>query len=153
MKKLNKFMGKVHLLFIMSILALLFLPNTSVYANADKFEDFSDLANLDISMDEDYIVSIDQVEELKHESTSYQEKAWNKFFEKYKGLLVGVSGVCTLTFVLMFLISFAKIGKSTNNSQERSKAASSLLWLIIAAVGFGSLTFIMSLGFGLFNFG
>ena len=153
MKILNKFMGKVCLLFVLSIFVILFLPSNAVYANTDKFEDFSDLANLDISMNEDYIVSIDQVEALKHESTLYQEKAWNKFFNKYKGLLVGVSGVCTLTFVLMFLISFAKIGKSSNNSQERSKAASSLLWLIIAAVGFGSLTFIMGLGFGLFNFG
>lgn len=150
----NNFINKMLIFLALIMFSLLLFPSNKVYASAsnDSFEDFTDLADLDIVMDEDGNVSIVQMEELKKESTKSQSRAWNKFFEKYKGLLVGISGVCTLTFVLLFLISFARIGKSSNNSQERSKAASALLWLLIAAIGFGSLTFIMSLGFGLFNF-
>ena len=69
-----------------------------------------------------------------------QDDAWNKIFTKYKGVIMGVSGIATLTMVVLFIINFIKLGQAAGNPQARSQALSGLLWTGIAAAGAGGVT-------------
>ena len=72
-------------------------------------------------------------------------KTWNTVFKKYRVVIVGISGVLTLTFIILFLINFFKIGAASDNPPERRKVLHGLLWTGIAAAGSGSVTLICAL--------
>jgi hypothetical protein len=69
-----------------------------------------------------------------------QDTAWTKVFTEYKGVIMGVSGIATLTMVILFIINFIKLGKSADNPNTRSQALGGLLWTGIAAAGAGGVT-------------
>lgn len=77
--------------------------------------------------------------------------AWNKVFIEYKGIIVGISGVCTLTFVALFIINFMKLGQAAGNPQARSTALNALLWTGIASAGCGGFTLIVGFAYNLFK--
>ena len=89
-------------------------------------------------------------ENLKKE-TGATEQAWNFVFAEYRGVIAGVCGICTLTFIVIFLFTFVKIASSTSNPQQRAELSKSLIWIGLGAAGFGAVTIILSLGFGLFQ--
>ena len=72
-------------------------------------------------------------------------KTWNTIFKKYRIAIVGISGVLTLTFIVLFLINFFKVGAASDNPTERRKALIGVLWTGLAAAGSGSVTLICSL--------
>lgn len=148
------------------ILTLFFATNVSASGKTSKSSgdiDFSgvyDLNSYEIKLanggdaDEtnDKMV-ITQVEEVRtgESADKLQDSAWNLFYEKYKGILVGMSGVCTLTFVAIFLYLFVKLGLASTNPQDRSSIQTGMLWAGIAGAGFGSVTVVLSLGFGVLS--
>lgn len=69
-----------------------------------------------------------------------QASAWTKIFTKYKGVIMGISGIATLTMVVLFILNFMKLGQSAGNPQARSQALTGLLWTGIAAAGAGGVT-------------
>ena len=69
-----------------------------------------------------------------------QDAAWTKIFTKYKGVIMGISGIATLTMVVLFIINFIKLGQAAGNPSTRSQALSGLLWTGIAAAGAGGVT-------------
>ena len=71
---------------------------------------------------------------------SGQETAWTTIFTKYKGVIMGVSGVATLTMVVLFILNFMKLGQAAGNPQARSQALTGLLWTGLAAAGAGGVT-------------
>ena len=74
------------------------------------------------------------------EKNSSQANAWNTIFTKYKGVIMGVSGVATLTMVVLFIMNFMKLGSTANNPQERTRVLTGLLWTGLAAAGAGGVT-------------
>lgn len=65
---------------------------------------------------------------------------WNKIFSEYKGVIVGITGIGTLTMVCLFIFNFMKLGQSAGNPQQRSMALTGLLWTGLAAAGLGGVT-------------
>ena len=74
------------------------------------------------------------------EKNSDQADAWNTIFTKYKGVIMGVSGIATLTMVVLFIMNFMKLGSTANNPQERTRVLTGLLWTGLAAAGAGGVT-------------
>ena len=69
-----------------------------------------------------------------------QDDAWTTIFTKYKGVIMGVSGIATLTMVVLFILNFMKLGQAAGNPQARSQALTGLLWTGLAAAGAGGVT-------------
>ena len=64
---------------------------------------------------------------------SGEDQFWNKIFSEYAGVVVGVSGVCCLTFALLFLFNFTKLGTTAGNPQARKAVQVNLLWTGLCA--------------------
>lgn len=64
-------------------------------------------------------------------TTTGQQNFWSRILTKYKSVIVGVAAVCTLTFVLIFVLNFTKLGQSAGNPQMRSQA---IMGLIVSGI-------------------
>ena len=80
-----------------------------------------------------------------------QTSAWNKIFKEYRGVIMGVSGIATLTMVILFIINFMKLGASAGNPQAKHQATIGLLWTGIAAAGAGGVTIFVGVASNLLN--
>lgn len=73
------------------------------------------------------------------------ESAWTTLLTKYRGVIVGVSGVAAITMVVIFVVNFLKLGASATNPQARSQALAGLMWSGIAAAGLGAVSLIVGI--------
>ena len=71
---------------------------------------------------------------------------WEKVITKYKKFIVGIGSVCTVTFIIFFILNITKLGASASNPTARSQALMGLVWTGIAAALLGTVT----LWFGFF---
>ena len=69
--------------------------------------------------------------------------SWNQLFSRFKGVIVGLTGVGTLVMIVLFIIQFMKLGSSAGNPQARSQALTGVLWTGVAAALLGSVTIIV----------
>ena len=149
---------KKYLLFLM--IFYLFMPNV-VCVRADEsntgneidktYDGFRDLDGLHIEMDtETGEVFIPEVKQIQSNGSKSVQDAFNFAYGEFQSVIIGFSGVCTLTFVLIFLVTFVKIGASDSNPQKKAELSKALLWIGLGAAGFGSVTLILGLAFGLF---
>ena len=159
-----RFFNRRNIFYIFLILIILLLvPKESVYAaksssksssksstESDTLDpnQFNDLANLTVMTDADGKVYIKQYKENKD---NLQTKAWNTVFSKYEMVILGISGVITLTFVLLFMTNIAQFSMAAGNPQERQKHMKALLWTGIGSAGFGATTLIMGVAFKTFQ--
>lgn len=74
---------------------------------------------------------------------------WQKVADEYKGIIIGVSGVCTLTFALLFLFNFTKLGTTAGNPQARRTVQLNLLWTGLCAAAAGAVGLFVSFGINL----
>ena len=72
------------------------------------------------------------------------KNVWMELFSKYRELILGFSGVATLTMVLFFIVYFVKLGRTGDNPDARSSALSGLLWTGLATTGLGSITVLVA---------
>ena len=138
------------------VLMLFLIIPTNVYAtdNSGNNLKVSDPWEINVSMDVSkegdlYKASVS----TEGMSSADKTSAWNKVFKEYKGIIVGVSGICTLTFVVLFILNFIKLGQSAGNPQARSQALTALLWTGIAAAGCGGFTLFVGFSTNLFRKG
>ena len=75
--------------------------------------------------------------------SSDDTSSWNQLFSRFKGVIVGITGVGTLVMIVLFIIQFMKLGASAGNPQARSQALTGVLWTGIAAALLGSVTIIV----------
>ena len=129
------------LLLISVILFIILIPKEKVYAFNSVINSY-DLADLEINIDGNGLPYIEQ-----YKTEVEQEAAWNEIFIRYKGILTGLSGLLTLTFVVLFMKTTFDFGKSADNPQERQKCIKALLWTGIGTGGFAATTLIMALAF------
>lgn len=66
-----------------------------------------------------------------------QQNFWSTILSEYRGIIVIVSGIATLTFILLFIVSFMKLGKSAGNPHERSNCITAIIVTGIATAGCG----------------
>ena len=113
--------------------------NYATSNNTTATTEAGDIGNVDVSMGDDGTVTVTGFEDGGSEST------WNKIFQKYKVIIAGVSGVLTLTFIVIFMINISKLGLSADNPAGRSRAIAGLLVTGIAVALFGAVTIICGL--------
>lgn len=71
----------------------------------------------------------------------------NGILTRYKGLIVGIFGIATLSLVGLFIYYFVKLGSSGNNPEKRKDAITDILKCGIATAIMGSITLIFSLAY------
>ena len=91
---------------------------------------------VDVGMRDDGTLEIDGI-------TSDDTSAWNQLFDRFKGVIVGLTGVGTLVMIVLFIVQFMKLGSSAGNPQARSQALTGVLWTGVAAALLGSVTIIV----------
>lgn len=145
---MKKIFYKILFLFFISF----FLICPDVYATDENpYKDLEDLGSIHIEMDSNQNVSIKEIKEIQTGGKEQIQNAWNFTFEKYRGIIAGITGICTITFVLIFLITFVKISGASSNPHQRAELSKALIWIGIGAAGFGAATLFLSIGFGLFR--
>jgi hypothetical protein len=102
----------------------------------------NDIGNLSISMADDGNGASVTVAGLDSGNTS---STWNTIFKKYKVVILGFSGIATLTFVLLFIKNFISLGACSDNPQARRGAITGCLWTGIATALCGSIMLVVGL--------
>lgn len=123
---------KTRVLLMIMLMSLLIPMLGAVQANALKASDLNFTYNSS--------AGINYGADSAWNQYASQDNAWTKIFTEYKGVIMGVSGIATLTMVILFIINFIKLGKSADNPSERSRCLTGLLWTGIAAAGAGGVT-------------
>lgn len=72
---------------------------------------------------------------------------WNEVLTQYHDVIVGVSGVCLLTFLVLFLYNLTKLGATAGNPQARKTVQVNLLWTALCVAASGTVT--LFVGFSL----
>lgn len=80
-------------------------------------------------------------------ATGSDGSAWTKLISKYRFFIAGISGVGAVSMILFFIMNFMKLGASSSNPQERSRAIMGLVFSGLAAAGLGAVTFIVGIFF------
>lgn len=76
-----------------------------------------------------------------------KDNFFNTVLGEYRGIVMFISGIGTISMILFFILNFINLGKSQGNPQERQKAISGLIISGIASAGLGSVTMIVALFF------
>ena len=133
---MNKTFSKILLFFITIMMVLQVAMPISVHA--------ADAKDAGVKDEFDYGITYNEGGTLTRGSAYQDEKGqagvWNDIFTQYKGVIVGITGIGTLTMVCLFIFNFMKLGQSAGNPQARSAALTGLLWTGLAAAGLGGVT-------------
>ena len=147
-KTMNKQgVARLLLLMMLSLVLFPFVGLRSAKANSPEStkpttteSGGGDLSDIGVSLSEDgSSVSITGMTDGGGEST------WNRIMAKYKTVILGVSGILTLTFIILFGKNIIKLAANSDNPQGRREAIQGCLWTFIAMALFGSLTVITGL--------
>lgn len=76
------------------------------------------------------------------------DTAWNDFIIKYRGFIVGVSGIGAVSMIAFFIFNFLKLGAVSTNPSERAKVLQGLIWSGLAAAGLGAVSIIVGFFYG-----
>lgn len=77
--------------------------------------------------------------------------AWTDFIAKYRNFIIGISGLGAVAMVMFFIFNFMKLGATSGNPSERTKALTGLIWSGVAAAGLGSVTIIVGFFYSAFK--
>ena len=67
------------------------------------------------------------------------------FLGKYKVLCVAISGICTITSLIMFVISITKLSTSAGNDMRRGEAIKGILYSGLCLALFGGITTVVGI--------
>ena len=105
--------------------------NTTVYLSQKPGS-----GDVDVGIDSDGNLVVDGI-------SSDDTSSWNQLFARFKGVIVGLTGVGTLVMIVLFIIQFMKLGTSAGNPQARSQALTGVLWTGISAALLGAVTIVV----------
>jgi hypothetical protein len=100
----------------------------------------NNINDLNVSMD-----SNGQIQTSFDSGNGDSTSTWNTIFARYKVIITGISGLATLTFLILFIISMIKLAGCADNPTERRKVLSGVLWQAVALALSGSATLICGL--------
>lgn len=133
---------KISVLFLIILLSFMLVPVVPAFASG-----------VDVDNPNDFGIGYDDEGKLSYGGAygknKKQSDVWNTIFVEYKGIIMGITGLGTLTMVALFIINFIKLGQAASNPNEKSRALSGLLWTGIAAAGLGGVTIFVGLAQGL----
>lgn len=86
-----------------------------------------------------------------NKTTKDRDTTWNIFMEKYKVVILGISGGATLTLLLLWIVQFLKLGTLAGNPMSRQKAITSLFLTGIATGLLGSVSLFVALFYFMFR--
>lgn len=132
-------------------LGLIFASPVATYASepaASSTEEASTvsgegLEGINVQMGEDGTLNIEGLGG-DNENTA---TVWNTIFVKFKVVIVGVAGLVTLFFVVLFFISLGKVAASSQNPTARSQALTGMLWILICVVLCGAADLILAIAY------
>ena len=136
---MNKTFSKIFLFFITIMMVLQVAMPISVHAD-DKKDANTQEFDIDVTYHVDDKGNTSLTRGDAYGDKDGQDGVWNKIFTQYKGVIVGITGIGTLTMVCLFIFNFMKLGQSAGNPQARSAALTGLLWTGLAAAGLGGVT-------------
>ena len=87
---------------------------------------------------------------LNKENYGGQKGFWEKILGEYRELITIISSIATLTFVLIFIISFVKLGNTAGNPQGHTAAMTGIIISGIATAGCGGVALITGVFYNLF---
>lgn len=76
---------------------------------------------------------------------------WTNIFQKYKTVIIGISGIMFLTFFVFFLLNLGKVGASADNPTERRRAIIGVIVTAIITGVTGSATVFFALAWNAFK--
>lgn len=80
-----------------------------------------------------------------------QSNQWSTFLGNYKSQIAGISGAVSLTFLILFIISFSKLGSSAGNPHERQNAMMGIIWCGIACALTGGIGIFFGFFYNMFT--
>ena len=76
---------------------------------------------------------------------------WNLIYGEYRGLIVGIAGVCFITFAALFIMNFVKLGATAGNPQARKACVINILWTGVATAASAGVTLFVGLFINILN--
>ena len=125
-----------------AVLALPMMTN-NVYAAKDDHVDLSSA-----KMDSDGKLKITG---SSGDSTKDTVSVFNTIMDKGRIIVSGLTGICSIILVGLFVMKAFNLSKSSDNPQERSKCINSLIFYFIGAALFGAASLFSGLFYNLFN--
>ena len=147
----NLFLKSVILIFIMISFITGFNTYTPRVVYASDFDDWSFSLGKENTPEQNKIIISDGGNYLGPNSAKTKGDAWNLVLNRYKLLIVGFTGIATLTMVLLAVFLFTKLSSEAANPQARSQTIKWIGCLIIAAGLLGAITLIFSYSYGVFR--
>lgn len=132
-----KSIKNIFMVFLLAIITFLPLNTIDAYASED-------LNSLNITVDSNGNMTMTGGGMTIEDSGS----AWTQFLSKYKGFIVGVSGIGAISMIAFFIYNFMKLGAVSTNPSERAKVLQGLIWSGIASAGLGSVSIIVGFFYG-----
>lgn len=123
---------------IMALLIGLFIGFTPISVHAE--EGGTSISDVKVEVSDDGSLSVSGG---GMSSTAKSGKAWTDLITKYKGFIVGISGIATVSMILFFVMNAMKLGASSGNSQGRTQAIVGLVFSGIAAALLGAVSVIV----------
>lgn len=128
---------KIKIFFILLILIVFYTKN--VFAS-----DLLDISNLSGFSFQEGKEDEDGNGDMKFHVTPPSENAekdfWTVIYTEYKGVIMGVSAIITMTFVVFFVRNIIGFSINADNPNERKKSVTGLLWTGIGLALTSSLT-------------
>ena len=76
---------------------------------------------------------------------------FSDFFQNFKKLGIAISGLCTMTSLMHFIISLTKLSASAGNDRARSTAIKGVLFSGVALALFGGITTVVAVFWNAFT--
>ena len=90
-----------------------------------------DIGNIDVTIGDDGHLNVGGIGD---------EAPWKTVIAKFKGVIAGITGVCTMIMIVLFILAFMKLGSSAGNPTQRTQALVGILWTGVATALLGSVT-------------
>ena len=108
--------------WLFGIILFIFL---SIFSITPVFAtDLTDIGNLvdDFKFETDTSSSMSKTDMKLSKTAKTEQQFWNEIYTEYKGVIIGISGLALLTFTIMFICSFTRLGTTANNPQAKKGA-------------------------------
>ena len=146
--------GMIGLIYLLlSVLFLSFFQPIPVFAGAkDDYEESASGGggkeylpfHMSIGSEDDPGIHMEYNDDSKAEPTT-QGAAWTEVFVKYRVFILGVTGMATLTLLIIWIYLFVRLAGTSGNPMARRQVSSSLLLCGVATALMGSVTFFVHL--------
>lgn len=142
------FINKIKFVWSILLIMMLFASIGQSLVYASDINDLSISASFNEANNEGY--DGDTVLSVNLGGLESSESGGARILAEYRNAIIGVSGVATLTFIVLFIINFLKLGKSGDNPQERTNSIMAIIFTGIGAAGAGGVLLFITFFYNLF---